>query len=73
MPNEPPRDVESLLATAYTGVERLSRAEISRRALAADLPAWELTRIDAVPEGEYAEDELLEALHDVDKLHRSGP
>lgn len=67
-PDEPPRDLKSLLATAYTGVDRLSRDEIRRRAIAADLPAQELTRIDALPEGEYAEDEVLEALHDVDKL-----
>ena len=71
-PDEPPHDLKSLLATAYAGVDRLSRDEIRRRAIAADLPAAELTRIDALPEGEYAEDEVLEALHDVDKLHRSG-
>jgi hypothetical protein len=30
--------------------------------VAADLPATVLTRIDALPEGEYAQDEAAEAL-----------
>ena len=71
-PAEPPRDLERLLAVAYAGVDRLSRDEIARRAVGADLPAAELTRIDALPEGEYAEDEVLEALHDIDTLHQRG-
>ena len=51
-----------MLAEAYTGQERLSREEIRRSAVAADLPAEELTRVDALPEGEYAEDEVVEAI-----------
>jgi hypothetical protein len=63
-----PSGLRDLLAEAYTGQERLSRDEIRRRALAADLPADELTRIDALPEGEYAEDEAVEALQEVGRL-----
>jgi len=59
-----------VLAEAYTGQERLSRDEIRRRAIAAELPADELTRIDALPEGEYAEDEALEALQEVGRLYK---
>jgi hypothetical protein len=56
-----------LLEEAYTGIERLSRDELQRRAVAADLPAEEMARVDALPEGEYALDEAAEALHiDVD-------
>ena len=33
---------------------------------AADLPATALTRIDALPEGEYAQDEAAEALRALD-------
>jgi hypothetical protein len=55
-------DLRSLLDAAYTGQERLSRDEIRRKAIAADLPADDMTRVNALPEGEYAEDELLEAL-----------
>ncbi|GGM66910.1 hypothetical protein GCM10007977_080660 [Dactylosporangium sucinum] len=51
-----------MLDQAYTGQERLSREEIRRKAIAADLPADALTRVDALPEGEYAEDEVVEAL-----------
>jgi hypothetical protein len=65
-----PSGLRSLLAEAYTGQERLSRDEIRRRALAADLPADELTRIDALPEGEYAEDEAVEALQEVNRLRQ---
>jgi hypothetical protein len=68
-PEEPASDLKSLLATVYAGVDRLSRNEIRQRAIAADLPAEDLTRIDALPEGEYTEDEVLEALRDIDMLH----
>ncbi|GAA2583775.1 hypothetical protein GCM10010399_12110 [Dactylosporangium fulvum] len=51
-----------MLETAFTGQERLSREEIRRKAIAADLPADAMTRVDALPEGEYAEDEVIEAL-----------
>jgi len=45
------REVDALLDELYVGLERVSRAEIYRRAVAADLP-----------EGEYAIDEAAELL-----------
>jgi hypothetical protein len=56
------RVLDEFLDTAYVGQERLSAAELQRSAVAADLPATVLTRIDALPEGEYAQDEAAEAL-----------
>ena len=56
------RVLDDFLDTAYVGQERLSAAELQRSAVAADLPATVLTRIDALPEGEYAQDEAAEAL-----------
>jgi hypothetical protein len=52
-----------VIAQAYTGRERLPRLELQRRAMAADLPAEELARLDSLPEGEYSEDEVIEALN----------
>ena len=56
------RVLDEFLDTAYVGQERLSAAELQRSAVAAELPATVLTRIDALPEGEYAQDEAAEAL-----------
>ena len=56
------RLLDEFLDDAYVGQERLSAAELQRSAVAADLPATVLTRIDALPEGEYAQDEAAEAL-----------
>ena len=58
--------LDEYLDDAYTGQERLSSADLQRGALAADLPATALTRIDALPEGEYAQDEAAEALRALD-------
>ncbi|MET7401235.1 hypothetical protein ABZS66_47925 [Dactylosporangium sp. NPDC005572] len=57
-----PDQLRDVLDQAYIGQERLSREEIRRKAIAADLPADAMTRVDALPEGEYAEDEVVEAL-----------
>jgi hypothetical protein len=54
--------LDELLDDIYVGQERLSRDEIHRRAVAADLPADLMLRVDALPEGEYALDEAAEAL-----------
>jgi len=54
--------MEELLDDLFTGHERLSRDEIQRRAVAADLPASELATLDALPEGEYAQDEGADAI-----------
>jgi hypothetical protein len=54
--------MEELLDEIFAGQERLSRDEIQRRAVAADLAVDERAAIDALPEGEYAHDEAVEAI-----------
>lgn len=54
--------IDALLDEVYVGQERVSRDEIYRRAVAAELPAESITALDALPEGEYAQDEVVEAL-----------
>ncbi len=56
------RILDEFLDDAYVGQERLTSADLQRSAIAADLPANVMTRIDALPEGEYAQDEAAEAL-----------
>jgi len=59
---EPNQELSDLLEEIYLGQERVSRAEIYRRAVAAELPAELLIRLDAMPDGEYAQDEAAEFL-----------
>ena len=59
------RVMDEFLDDAYRGQERLTSGDLQRMAVAADLPASALTRIDALPEGEYAQDEASEALRGV--------
>ena len=59
------RLMDEFLDDAYRGQERLTSGDLQRMAVAADLPASALTRIDALPEGEYAQDEASEALRGV--------
>jgi hypothetical protein len=54
--------LEDLLDEVYAGQERMSRDEIQRRAVAADLPADDLARLDRLPEGDYDQEEINEAL-----------
>lgn len=54
--------LDGLLDDIYAGQERITQAEIHRRAVAAELPADVLIRITALPEGEYAIDEAAELL-----------
>lgn len=56
------RDLDGLLDDIFFGQERVTQAEIYRRAVAAELPAGLLTRIGAMPEGEYAIDEAADLL-----------
>jgi hypothetical protein len=56
------RELNALLDEIYFGQERVSQAEIQRRAVAAELPAALLTRITALPEGEYTVDEAADLL-----------
>src|SRR3712207_5416166 len=60
MPN-----LDALLDDLYVGTERISRDEIHRRAVAADVPAEVLAVLDALPEGEYAQDEVAEAIDQI--------
>ncbi|MFJ8684870.1 hypothetical protein [Micromonospora wenchangensis] len=56
------RQLDELLDEIYHGQERLSQADIYRSAVSADLPAELLTRVAALPEGEYAVDEVADLL-----------
>lgn len=56
------RQLDALLDEIYHGQERISQADIYRRAVAAELPAGLLARIAALPEGEYAVDEAADLL-----------
>jgi hypothetical protein len=68
MRDQPIGPLEDLLDRVYIGQERLSRGEIHRHATAADLPADQLARVDVLPEGEYSQDEAVEALRQVPEL-----
>ena len=54
--------LDTFLDEAFVGHERLTSADLQRSAIASDLSATAMTRIDALPEGEYAQDEASEAL-----------
>ena len=61
--NQPPDPgLDDLLDEIYVGQERVTQAEIQRRAVAAEMPAQVLTRITAMPQGEYTVDEVAELL-----------
>jgi hypothetical protein len=57
--------LDSFLDDLYLTDERVAREAIVRKATAADLPAVTLSRLDALPEGEYAYDEVVEAVHQI--------
>lgn len=61
-PADPDGILINFLDDLYAGQERVTQAEIHRRAVAAELPADVLIRINAMPEGEYAVDEAAELL-----------
>jgi hypothetical protein len=54
--------IDQLLDEIFAGQERVSRDEIQRRAVAANLTADDLTTLDGLPEGEYTQDEAADAL-----------
>ncbi|SCL39121.1 hypothetical protein GA0070624_6456 [Micromonospora rhizosphaerae] len=54
--------LDDLLDDIYHGQERMTQAAIYRRAVAAELPAELLSRIAAIPQGEYAVDEVADLL-----------
>ena len=55
--------LDQFLDELYLTDDRMARDDIVRKAAAADLPAVTLTRLDALPEGEYAYEEVVEAVH----------
>jgi len=57
--------LEAFLDQVFDAQERISSGDLRRRAIAAGLPAALMTRIDALPEGEYAQDEASDALHEL--------
>jgi hypothetical protein len=54
--------LSELVDELYAGQERIDRDEIYRRAVAAELSSDDMAVLDRLPEGEYAEDELNEAI-----------
>ncbi|BCB90068.1 hypothetical protein [Phytohabitans suffuscus] len=62
MTDEFDQRLAGLLDGMFAGQERFTRDEVMRRALAADLPADLRARLEGLPEGEYALDEVAEAL-----------
>jgi hypothetical protein len=54
--------LSELVDELYAAQERIDRDEIYRRAVAAELPSDDMAVLDRLPEGEYAEDELNEAI-----------
>ena len=59
------RRLDEFLDDAFLAQDRMTDIEIQRSAMAADLPADLMTRIDALPEGTYSQDEASDALHDL--------
>ena len=59
--------IDRLLDTLYTAQERLSRQEIHRRAVAEVLPPDAVLLVDALPEGEYTQDEAAAALAQIEQ------
>lgn len=56
------RELEATLDDVFLRQERLTRDEIHRRAVAAEAPNEVINALDGLPEGEYALDEVVEAL-----------
>lgn len=55
-------DIDELLDAVYARQERVTRDVIHRRAVSLDAPADVVAALDALPEGEYSQDEVSEAL-----------
>jgi hypothetical protein len=69
------RDVDSILDEVYVGEERVSRDGIYRRAVAVEASADVVALLDALPEGDYTQDEAAEALRQIggpDRLPEPG-
>jgi hypothetical protein len=61
------RSLDQLLDNLYGQQERISRDEIHRRAVAAEVPPEALTILDALPAGEYTQDEASAALAQLER------
>jgi hypothetical protein len=57
------RALDEFLEDAFLGQDRMTNVEIQRSALSVELSASLMTRIDALPEGMYSQDEASDALH----------
>jgi hypothetical protein len=56
------REIAALLDQVYAGQERISQSELHRRAVAAGASTPALDALANLPEGEYAREEVIEAL-----------
>lgn len=56
------RELDATLEGVFMRQERLTRDEIHRRAVAAEAPIDVVSALDGLPEGEYAQEEVVEAL-----------
>jgi hypothetical protein len=63
----PTEALPELIDELYAARERIDRDEIYRRAVAAELPSDDMVVLDRLPEGEYAEDEVNEAIAQIAK------
>ncbi len=54
--------LDEFLDEVFIGQDRMTDVELQRSALSLELPAELMTRIDALPEGMYSQDEASEAL-----------
>ena len=61
-PHDPAPGLDRFLDELFVTDARMARDEIIRKATAASLPAVTLSRLNALPEGEYAYDEVIEAV-----------
>ena len=59
------REVVDILDEVFVGQERVSRDEIYRRVVVVDAPTEIVNALDGLPEGEYAQDEIIEALRQI--------
>jgi len=59
-------ELDDLLDTLYSGQERMTSDEIHRRAAAVEASPDVMTLLDRLPEGEYTQDEVAEAIRQVD-------
>jgi Family of unknown function (DUF6158) len=62
------REIEAILDEVYVGQERVTRDEIYRRIVNSDVSVEIADALNALPEGEYAQDEVVEALRQTSQI-----